>query len=32
VATLLSRDPRFTRVRKEGKDVLYGLKADRTHG
>ena len=27
VATLLSRDPRFTRVRKDGKDVLYGLKA-----
>ena len=31
VATLLSRDPRFTRVRKDGKDVLYGLKAQVTH-
>ncbi len=32
VATLLSRDPRFVRVRKDGKDVLYGLKVEVTHG
>ena len=32
VSTLLSKDPRFTRVRKDGKDVLYGLKAEVTHG
>lgn len=32
LAVLLSRDPRFARVRKDGKEVLYGLKAQATHG
>ena len=32
LAVLLTRDPRFVRVRKDGKKVLYGLKAQATHG